>query len=113
MQFFIETKIKIRDIHRNKTYLIKLFILYADICTGSEARLGSVVDSGCPKICHIKEGATCLNNFCLCQKEPVGPVRHCCDTCVGPLCYCPPNCDMCWALVTYIVNRVLAILWCK
>jgi len=64
------------------------------MCIKSEAREGGVVHLGCQKICYYKEGSTCVNNQCLCLKE--GPLfRACCDSCVGPLCLCPPTYDLC------------------
>jgi hypothetical protein len=81
------------------------------LCIESQARGPVVGYLGCSKKCYMSEGSTCSNNYCLCKKQEVGSFRHCCDTCVGPLCYCPDNCDMCgWVLVTYIINRVLRIL---
>jgi hypothetical protein len=76
-------------------------MLYADMCIESEARGPIVGYLGCSKKCYMSEGSTCSNNYCLCQKQEVGSFRHCCDTCIGPLCYCPQNCDMCgWVLVS-------------
>jgi hypothetical protein len=37
-------------------------VIFVDMCIESEARLGGIIDLGCLKICHIKEGSICLNN---------------------------------------------------
>ncbi|CAI8617555.1 unnamed protein product [Vicia faba] len=61
------------------TFLLVLFVIASE---------SGVVSIGCTKTCYY---SGCWGAYCVCQKEHVGPSKACCDTCVGPICLCPPE----------------------